>query len=597
MPFVGVPMPVSSENNSNTSMPFAGVPQPVSGKAEPSAEEAPQPVPEAAEPTAEEVRQPAPEAAGPTAEEVRQPAPETAEPTAEEVRQPAPEAAEQTADKAPQPAPEAAKQEAVKPTFGGYEEPPFENVSPEGGKAVSFAALFRNKLFWICAGAFLLVVLLIVIIANVAAGSFKSSKKGSYFFTVSDGEGIMLYNGTAVKGTDLSYFPSRLGESSDGTKTLYADNSELVLFDGGKSYSVTDELYNSKAKLSDSGAVVYISDGSLYIYPGAGSKSREIAELDDQSKCDFAISPDGGMVVFSEYKIEDGSRKYKYLNAWNGKKVIELDDKFAPYYVSNGGKLICGVDINSKFTYLKNMKPGSSEKLKVCSSIYPVSDDHSKIMYVSDGNTYYFDAGLSDSIKVSSRSFSILKPSGSGSYPKNLNSFYATSNGGIYHYVRTKDSYDSEKIASSASNVILSADGRTIIYRHNDEIIRIPVSNPDKETTVAEDVNEFSAFRCDPTLKHVYFIDDDGELRYAAKKSKKIGSDVTSFVVNDKGLCVYLTDDETLFYSSRGGNKVKITGVSDVISLGMLDNIFYVLTDDALYVSTDGKSFKKSVDR
>ena len=629
MPSVEVPQPVS-EAVESVAMPSVEVPQPVSEAIEqvtaPSIE-VPQPVSEAVESVAMpsvEVPQPVSEAI----EQVTAPSIEVPQPVSEaieqvtapsiEVPQPVSEAVEPVTApsiEVPQPASDpvdgssnpsslnGAAMQGMEPNAGIDGAAAAGQEGPLGGKAFNIAALLKNKLFLICVGALLLLVILIIIIANAAAsGSSKGGRKGSYFFTVGDGEGVVLYNGTAVKGTDFSYFVNKLGESTDGTKILYEDNSELVLFDNGKAYTITDELYNSKAKLADSGAVVYISDGSLYLCSAPGSKGKEIAELDDPAKCEFAISPNGGLVVFSEYKYDDDdywreNKKYSYLNAWDGKKLIDLDDKFGPHYVSNGGKLICGVDASGRFTYLKDLKPGSAEKLKAYSNMYPVSADHSKMMYVSDGNTYYFDASSKEPLKVSSKSFNILMPLNDRSYPKNLNTFYVTSNGAIYRFVKTKDSYDSEKIVSSASNVILSADGKAIIYRHNDEILKISVSNPDKELTVAEDVNIYTAFRCDPTLTHVYYIDDDGELRYASKKSKKIGSDVESFVVNDKGLCVYLTDDENIYYSNKGGDKVKISGVSDVISLGMADNIFYALTDDALYVSTDGKSFKKSVGR
>ena len=219
-------------------------------------------------------------------------------------------------------------------------------------------------------------------------------------------------------------------------------------------------------------------------------------------------------------------------------------------------------------------------------------------MYISDGSTYYFDTSLKDSIKVSSRSFSFLLPGGYGTYPKNLNSFYAVSGSSVYHYYKTKDSYDSEKIASSVSDARLSADGKTLIYQDDDEIVKLPLSGlKAKETTVAENVlsSYYYSFRCDPSLKNIYYVDDDYELRYASKNGKKIASDVDSFFVNDKGLCVFITDDGDLYYSSKGGSKNKITGISDAEYLAFQDGIFYVGTDDdVLYISKDGKKFTKS---
>ncbi len=470
----------------------------------------------------------------------------------------------------------------------------------KGGKAFNIAALLKNKLFLICVGAIVLLVALIIVIVNVASSKPAGNpRKGSYMGVPVDGEAVVLYNGSVVKGTDLSANLVDIGESMDGTKHLVKDGSELYLFDNGKVSLVTDELEESNnAGISDSGTVVYISDGSLYVYQGG--KSKEIAELDTPVKCDFAISPDGGTVIFAEYDPDEG--RYNNVNAWNGKKVIDLDEKFRPHCVSNGGKIVYGVDSNGKFTYVKNLKPGSAEKLKTASHLTPLSADHSKIMFNSNGSYYYFDAGLEDSIKMSSRAFTILIPGGYNTYPENLRSFYAYSSGAIYHYYMSDGSYESEKVTSVGYEVFLSTDGKTILYQDGSDLFKVPVAGSAFKTPpIADDLENnyyaYDSFTCDPSLKHIYYTDEDDNLRYVSSKSKKVGSDVTQFYVNESGVCVFLDTDGDLYYSDRGKDKVKIKGISDdVVNFALRDNIFYAETEYELYVSTDGKNFEKVVE-
>lgn len=506
----------------------------------------------------------------------------------------------------------------VQPVQGNFEQPGMAVGAPDtdaafaaqapaqsnfaGGKAFDIMALLKNKLFLICAGAVLLLIILIIVIVNVASSpkSAVNPRKGSYYGVTSSGERILLYNGNVVEKTDFSSSSDLIAESRDGTKVLVADGDELTLVDNGKAALITDELYEKRAKLSESGTVVYLTEDSLCVY--SGNKSNVIDDdFDNIGRVSFAVSPDGKTVAYNEYDRD--AVRYKYLRVWDGKGVIDLEERFYPTYVSNGGKIIYGSDSNSKLTYLKNLKAGSAEKLNGSGSkVTILSADHSRIMYLneSNGRYYLFDASLNEPVEMSKRSIDILIPGNYSAYPQDLRTFYAQSGYTVYRYSRSGDSYESERIVSGAYNIMLSADGKTIVYQDDNEIFKVSVSNPDVKIPVASDVTMYSdrSFMCDPSANHIYYIDDDGDLRYAGKDSKKIASDIRSYYVNESGVCVYVNDDRDMFYSIRGGDKVKISGISDEISNFFIkDNIFYAMTDDEVYVSTDGKGFKKVADR
>lgn len=468
-----------------------------------------------------------------------------------------------------------------------------------GGKAFDITALLKNKLFLICAGAILLLIVLIIVIANVASSPKGAANpvKGSYYGFVSSGEYVLMYNGSVVEKTDFSSSAEITRRSLDGTKALIVDSGELTVVDNGKATLITDEMYGSRLDLSDSGAVAYLTEDSLCIF--SGNKSNVITDdFDDMDNVYFAVSPDGKTVAFSEF--DGAANKVKYLRVWDGKGIIDLEERFSPLLVSNGGKIIYGLDSNRKFAYIKNLKPGTGEKLNGDSNIKLLSADYSKVMYLnnSNGKYYYFDPSVDEPVEISKRSFDILNPGNYSGYPENVRTFYAKSGSSVYRYTRSGDSYDSERIISSVDYAVLSADSRTILYLDDNDLYKVSVSNPDVKIPVASDVKSGSLFRCDPNFSHIYYLDEDGDLRYAGKDSKKIASDILAYYVNESGVCVYVNDDRDMFYSAKGGDKVKISGISDEITNFFIrDNIFYAMTDDEIYVSTDGRSFKKAADR
>ncbi|MBD5130570.1 MAG: hypothetical protein HDT43_11725 [Ruminococcaceae bacterium] len=90
--------------------------------------------------------------------------------------------------------------------------------------------------------------------------------------------------------------------------------------------------------------------------------------------------------------------------------------------------------------------------------------------------------------------------------------------------------------------------------------------------------------------------DTDNTLRYVdgkSKSGKKIINDVYSFTVTPEGVCTFIDDDNTLFYSVNGGDKKK-AGLEDI--KGAIErqySQYYVYSDGDLYISTDGKKFAK----
>lgn len=448
----------------------------------------------------------------------------------------------------------------------------------EGAKTIDFMKLIKSKTFIICCAAVVLFIVLIAVIANVAAANMnKSPIKGGYYSVNSDGEVVYFYNGKQIKGTDFSGGAGTISVSADRTCALVGDGDSLYYLSNGKCSEITDE-YGGNAILSANGkTAVYAEDDALYAFTGGKSKSITDAEGDITG---VAVSPDGKTVVFSDY--DDGDYN---AYAWNGSKVIDLDAKMSVYTVSNGGKMIYG-SAGGKFAYIKNLKADSMEKLRDFDGVTDISTDHNKILFKSGSSVYYFDSSAKEEIKVSGSSFYTIAPGNYSTTLDSFNKFYGYSGNGIYKFSRKGSEFDKDKIISGVDDYILSADGKTFFIFDDDELLKISASNPDKEKTIAEDVY---SFKSDHSGKFIYFLDEDCDLRYVSSKNKKVGNDVSKYLVNDSGVCVFVNDDGDLYCSSKGGEKKKL--LSDVTSLSKVNDIFYAVSDDELYVSTNGKKF------
>ncbi len=458
-------------------------------------------------------------------------------------------------------------------------------------KNKDFNSLFKSKTFIVCA-VLIVLVLLIIIVAGVsaaAAGGSKYETKGSYYFVESDDEGFFFYNGKQVKGIDLTDNADAIAYSPDGTTILVEDEEDLYIIKSGKATLITDEFDTSTANISSNGkTVTYISDDTLFVY--TGGKSKQVAELENDSFCEPVISPDGKIVAYADYD-DDDIKTY----VWKGGKAIDLDSDIVPFSVSNGGKFIYGVTRDGELYYIKGMKANADEKIDGASRVIGIDYDHTKLFYVSDGGTYCYDPSLNkeDGVRIDK---SIVYPYASDYYMisipyiENFKSFYGLSNDNVYKYTRKGKEYNDDKVLSDVSSIRLSEDFKSFVYIDDDDnLMKGTLSNAKNEKEVDSDVR---SIRANKSLKNVFYLDDDYNLRYMGKDDK-IASDVDRYLVTEGGICVFYDEDDDLYYSVKGGAK-KDAGLSDVSYLTISNNVVFVVADDELYISTNGKSFKST---
>lgn len=523
---------------------------------------------------------------------------ETAEETAEEAAETVAETVEKIAETTSEPVndvTEKATDTAEKTVEAADTESAPEEIAIEkegAAKAVDVSALMKNKKVLIIAAALLGLVLLVVIavISSVSASSGGTGIKGNYLVQEDGDEGIIIYNGNKVKRTDISKYAIIKLTSLDNSKAVLDDNGKALYYLNGDKISKITEDYDLRMVISDDGStVVYLYDGALYTYRD-GNKNK-IADIENELVA-FVTSPNGDTVAYAE---KDGDKVSSY--ACKGSKVIDLDTKMIPLSVSNGGSVIYGRDKNYKLGYIKKLKPDSFESIKSMNLMFaPVfSSDKKQVLFTSDNGTYYFDTSLKEEIKVTGNAVSLVYPaSGVWAYD-NFKSFIAYSDGKVIHFTRKGKDFDKETLASSIdfNDYRLSSDGKTLVYCTGNDLYMVSVANPEKKERIASEVLMFDT---DDTLKNIYFNDTDNTLRYVdgkSKSGKKIINDVYSFTVTPDGVCTFIDDDKTLFYSVRGGDK-KNAGLEDI--KGAIErqySQYYVYSDGDLYISTDGKKFAK----
>ncbi len=356
----------------------------------------------------------------------------------------------------------------------------------------------------------------------------------------------------------------------------------------GKPVEITDEFDTSKAVISANGnTVVYVSDDVLYAY--TGKKPVKIADLENSGYCRVAVSPDGKTVAFCDME-DDDIKTY----AWKGgSKVIDLDSDILPQVVSNGGKMIYGTNRDGDLYYIKGLKEGADEKIDGTANIVAMSEDHNKIVYTSSGNTYCFDTSLNsdDAVRITK---SIMTPVADYSYGgilyiENFKKFYGRRDGNLYEYFRKGKDYDDEKLLSDVNGLILSDDNKSFVYIDDGDVMKGTLANAKNGKKVGKDAISVAA---NDNLDAVFYVDDDRTLRYAGKDGK-IASDVRKYIVTDGGVCVFYDDDKELYYSVKGGEKKK-ADLEDIESLTYRNGTVFAVSDGELYLSTNGKSFKKT---
>lgn len=163
---------------------------------------------------------------------------------------------------------------------------------------------------------------------------FTEEGKFYYFKDVEDGHGTLIFNGKEVD-TEVYYGgygfmgskPYYLKDVDSGEGTLYVKTKEVA--DG---VAVSSVSYNEDKK-----TLLFITEWDHSDYVGTlnyyKSKVKVVAEDvyhsgSDYGSRDFFIMPEGQVLYFTDYDVDDGEG---VLNCFNGSKSVELADDAKNY--------------------------------------------------------------------------------------------------------------------------------------------------------------------------------------------------------------------------------------------------------------------------
>ena len=472
------------------------------------------------------------------------------------------------------------------------------NVKSAVGSAAANVKNFivnNKKIAIICAAALAAVVaiiIIIVIIANAAQGPGAAifDRNDHSVLAFDDGGDLLLYvDGKEIKNS-LEYNGWSEPEYYYGCGVVRY-NGGLYKIEGEKLREINDDV-SSVYVSSNENAVAYVSDEDVYLYKDG--KETKIYSIDGYLWT-MAISPNGNVVAIN---ARDDDGYVTYLS--KGSKAQKFSDEYLVGIVSDDASVMYATafDDESELYVIKNEKADDAERIKDnVGNLNCVSKDNKKILFTVSGNTYYYAPDVKDDepIRVSKGSVTPLFPENTVKALDDFKSFVALDGGSIKLFSLNGDEFESETIVSSASNVSISLDGKTLVYTKSGDLYSVKASKNAEPVRLEKDIRSYDA---DATLTKIYISDDDSNLVFSdgrSKKTTKISSDVYDYAVSMDGVCCYIDDKDVLYTTSGAskGNKVdKMSNTESVYTSG--GSIFTAINDDTLYISADGKTFTKT---
>lgn len=456
-----------------------------------------------------------------------------------------------------------------------------------------------NKKIFIIAGIAVILVVLIAVISIIAVssgGAGYTSIDKIYSEPIFDDNGLHIFYGKKQLTIDCDGDVSYKYEYNRGKTAIavFSDKNELFFAHNGKLELVADDkkINELTAISNDGSALLYAIDDELFLFKNG--KSKTIGEFDD-TLVDGVIAPNGGAVAYCTVNDE-----YEYeCYAYNGKEIVEIG-KYYPVSISNNASILYAVKTkNDKLCVIKNLDDKTEETIKSITGTFSynttLSEDCKSILFNNDDGTYLYNPSLKEAIKVSKDHVSVMYPGHSTKTLGSFDNFVGYSNGAAYRFIRKGNEFEKNKIANISYTYQLSTDGKKLIYMDGDKLYLIDTVKKDAEKIkIGKDVYSFCGASDD--LKHIYYISDN-ELLYTTGKedsAEKIYDDVNGSIVSPNGVCVFTDEDEELYYSNKGKEKKKVEGIDEVDDGDESGNIIFIISDDEVYISSDGCKFEKA---
>lgn len=443
--------------------------------------------------------------------------------------------------------------------------------------------------------AILLLIFIPVIAMNSKDDSFMQiSEKSVFQITERDGDLYAYYlDGDEVKLNDEK--ASSQVYSMDGSVVCYKnENEELVILKEGELIETGIDEVRGVQVSSAGDTLVYFSDceyatyyetkygyedtirvGTLNLYDIKKKSNIEIAE---EVVVDSAVlSPDGRTVAYvAEY---DATDDFKAFYSVNGKEPVEVGKEKRIFGIANKAKYIYYTDEDRVYV----MKKDEEEKLATDIRYVEVmfNADLTEMLFFNDDKTYITVKGGEKKKVANTELDYVILDDTAAEYEMELDTevgdvtvtytgvdsfedklFYSDTEYEIFYM---KNKYETEKLASSVFEYAVADDGESLLYVDGINIVEVTkFSKGGEKKRLGEDIY-VSELYADGDLKHIYYVNWEGELCYLkGDKEKKIADDVTDVMISPDGsYCYYVVENEDLCYSKNGGKEKELLVADD----------------------------------
>lgn len=464
-----------------------------------------------------------------------------------------------------------------------------------------------------------LILLIVVVVAALnSSGTPITAENNSFISYENDGRYYVAMNGEIIGDgfeNEIELTPAAdnsfayvFEDTPDGINAYILDKKELTLvIPTPVSEIVTVADYEP--------GIIYKDDDAFYFY--ADDSDDKITK--NPTAGNFIIAPDASAVAYTEAKDEDVTQSKLYLYT-NGN-----EDSYAtnmcPVAVAPGGKYIYayGIDSDAITKKLYMISPEDDEKYSIASNFNAITYMNIKgdeIIYctssVNDGfSSHIYSAKKNESFKIgagwcvplTADPTTVRLSSLKNIVVENTFSLSELNTKSATYYIG-KD-YTSARI--STYNGKLNSSGDIFYYTDSDNTLKYIDLNDKTRTSeeIAEDVLEFVVTAKD----NIYFIDDDGRLRFhksSSGKSKTIESgEVTNMSLNAYSNILYfdVEDDAKAYCTEEGSAKeiaefarAEIYTAPEFVDGAQKRTFAYVKNSDTelydIYYTSSGKTYK-----
>lgn len=490
-------------------------------------------------------------------------------------------------------------------------------VKPLGEKVKPIVQ--KNKLLLTAiGGALILLVCICTIVGILTAGNGYTDYEHFISATVQDDVVCVIYDNKVIKTDIEADGIDNSSTSIDGKIMAFlTDEGELAVVKGKKVTVVAEDVEGFMLSVDGKGIVYLTEDDEescLYLYNVSSKKDKLITDdADDLSS--LAIAPNGKSVAYGIYDEEDEKTRVMYFKGSDSIRVAS--GELSVVGMSNNGKQIYIVSRDEKededgdttYSNVLNCYNTKGDKEKLCEKPSSVrfNEDHTQVLFTSEGKSYISTKGK-EPVKISNSSVTPLVASNASTFSDSNAVTYPISNlfNRVYVGYDSNDNYSawyirkntdkSCKLVSGVGRVKLDASAEYLYYVDDEELKVLKISHgenaSDKAKLIAEDVGNYVVTS---DRSKVYYVSDGGLYCVNGKKGgskKTIASDDVSstLAINKKDVVFYIMDGDA-FASSGSKGKRAASEINSLISTP--NGLVYATNSDAIFVSTGSKKLSK----